>query len=274
MGDGSDTVFLDVDYPEGDEPGEYRFPEGAPFAVAPGWGQVTPFIMKEGSQFRPPAPYDLASRQYAKDFNELERLGGNGTTTPSDRTPQQTQTALFWFEGSPSMWNRIARTASAGAGVDLWRNARLFGILNMALADGYIGNWEAKQFYNRWRPETAVRLGDSDGNPRTAGDPDWDPLIPSGATPEYDSGHSIEGSAAARDHERDSSAPTGFASPSAASACPPAARAPIRRRRSAPSPASARRPARTANPESWSAGTSATLWSKASCTVRGSETSR
>ena len=95
-------------------------------------------------------------------------------------------------------WNRIARTTSSAAGLDLWTNARLFGLLNVSLADGYVGNWDAKQHYNRWRPETAVREAGRDGNPRTTADPTWRPLWgSSGATPEYDSGHTIEGAAAA-----------------------------------------------------------------------------
>jgi PAP2 superfamily len=198
-GDGADTEFLDFDYPQGDEPGEFRFVEGSPFAVAPEWGEVTPFVLRDGSQFRAPPPHNLAGKKYAADFNELKRLGGDGSpTSPSARTATETEIAHFWWESSPLMWNQIARTVSASAGLDLWENARLFGLLNMALADGYIGNWDAKHFYNRWRPETAVRLGDFDGNPRTAGNPFWKPLIPTGATPEYDSGHSIEGGAAAR----------------------------------------------------------------------------
>jgi PAP2 superfamily len=198
QGDGSDTEFLDFAYPQGDEPGEFRFVDGSPFAVAPEWDKVTPFVLRDGSQFRPPPPYDVTGRKYAADFNELKRLGGDGITTPSARTVAETEIARFWFESSPLMWNQIARTVSASADLDLWENARLFGLLNMALADGYIGNWDAKHFYNRWRPETAVRLGDTDGNPRTDGDPMWTPLIATGATPEYDSGHSIEGGAAAR----------------------------------------------------------------------------
>ena len=80
----------------------------------------------------------------------------------------------------------------------MWANARLFGLLNVALADGYIANWNTKRHYNRWRPETAIRLADTDGNPATIADPDWVPLWgSSGAGPEYDSGHTIEGAAAA-----------------------------------------------------------------------------
>jgi hypothetical protein len=129
----------------------------------------------------------------------VKRLGGNGTTTPSDRTLVQTQIAHFWWESSPSMWNRIAGTVSTQAGLDLWEQARLFALMDMGMADGYVGNWYSKfAVYNRWRPETAIRLADTDGNPRTTADPQWDPLIPTGATPTYDSGHSIEGAVASR----------------------------------------------------------------------------
>jgi hypothetical protein len=193
-GDGADVEFLDFDYPQGTTPGQFRFVEGAPFAVAPLWGEVTPFALRDGSQFRPRPPYAVTGKQYAADYNELKQLG---SLTGSTRTAEQTEIGLFWFEASPLRWNRIARTVSLSAGLDMWENARLFGLLNIALADGYIGNWDAKHYYNQWRPETAVRLGDSDGNPDTVGDPNWTPLWGStGATPEYDSGHSIEGAAA------------------------------------------------------------------------------
>src|SRR5690606_24771142 len=99
---------------------------------------------------------------------------------------------------SPLQWNRIARTVSAASGLDPWDNAQLFALLNMALADGYIGSWEAKYHYNFWRPQTAIRLADNDGNPDTAADPAWQALDPTPlAAPEYDSAHSVEGGAAA-----------------------------------------------------------------------------
>jgi hypothetical protein len=78
---------------------------------------------------------------------------------------------LFWIESSPLAWNRLARAISAGANLDLHANARLFGLLTMAMADGYIGSWEGKYHYNFWRPVTAIHLADTDGNPDTEGDP-------------------------------------------------------------------------------------------------------
>ena len=119
-------------------------------------------------------------------------------TTPSVRTPDQTQFGLFWIESSPLTWNRIARNVSANRGLDLWENARLFGLLNLAVADGYIGHFDTKYHYNFWRPVTAVHLADSDGNPDTVGDPTWTPLQQNYPTPDYDSGHSIAGGAASQ----------------------------------------------------------------------------
>jgi hypothetical protein len=101
-------------------------------------------------------------------------------------------------ESSPLQWNRIARTVSASAGLDLWENARLFALLNMALADGYIGSWETKYHYNYWRPETAIQTAETDGNPDTIADPDWKPLEPTPGLPDYDSAHSVEGGAGAQ----------------------------------------------------------------------------
>jgi hypothetical protein len=195
--DGSDTLMVDTAYPEGDEPGEYRFTPGTPFAFAPGWGDVTPFVLSDSSQFRADPPYDVTSSAYTADHREVKRLGGDDITTPSQRTDEQTEIALFWVESSPLQWNRIARIVSSDQGLDEWENARLFGLLNMALADGYIGSFETKYLYNFWRPVTAIQLAATDGNPDTAADPTWTPLVPTPPVPDHDSAHSVEGGAAA-----------------------------------------------------------------------------
>jgi len=195
--DGSDTPLFDFDYPQGTEPGEYRFTPGFDFVFAPGWADVTPFALQRSNQFRPAPPYRIASKKYADDFNEVKDLGGDDVTTPSLRTNDQTEVARFWVESSPLQWNRIARTVSESQGLTPWENARLFGLLNVALADGYIGSFEAKRHYNFWRPVTAIREGDTDGNPATAGDPTWTPLVPTPPITDHDSGHSTEGGAAA-----------------------------------------------------------------------------
>jgi hypothetical protein len=198
-GDGSDTPLFDTAYPQGTQPGEYRFTPGFDFAFAPGWADVTPFVLRDSSQFRPGPPYRVTGKKYAADFNEVKRLGGDDITTPSARTAEQTEIALFWVESSPLQWNRIARTVSADRGLDLWENARLFGLLNMALADGYIGSFDTKYHgYNYWRPVTAIQLADTDGNPNTSADPTWTPLVPTPPIPDYDSAHSVEGGAASQ----------------------------------------------------------------------------
>jgi PAP2 superfamily len=195
--DGADTPLVDPANPQGTRPGEYRFTPGFDFAFAPGWADVTPFVLNESSQFRPGPPDPVTGRKYAADLNEVKRLGGDGVTTPSDRTAAQTEIARFWVESSPLQWNRIARNVSAGSGLDPWEKARLFGLLNMGLADGYVGSFDTKYHYNYWRPVTAIRNADADGNRRTSGDPTWTPLVPTPPIPEYESAHSVEGAVAA-----------------------------------------------------------------------------
>jgi hypothetical protein len=197
-GDGSDTPLLDFNYPQGDEPGEYRFTPGVTFAFAPGWGNVTPFVLNRASQHRADPPYKVTSKKYADDFNEVKRLGGDNSATPSERTADQTEIGLFWLESSPLAWNRLARSVSEDRGLDPWENARLFGLLNMALTDGYIGSWESKYRFNFWRPITAIHLADDDGNRDTAADPTWTPLQFTYPIPDHDSGHAVEGGAAAQ----------------------------------------------------------------------------
>jgi len=197
-GDGSDQPLQDFNYPQGTDPGEFRYPPGVNFTFGTRWGNVTPFVLNHASQFGPGPPYKTKSKRYAADFNEVKTFGGNGGTTPSARTPEQTQIALFWLESSPLAWNRMARSVSASRGLELWENARLFGLLNLAMADGYIGNADTKGRYNFWRPVTAVHLADDDNNPDTMGDPRWTPLEPNYPNPDYNSGHSLEGGAAAQ----------------------------------------------------------------------------
>jgi hypothetical protein len=190
--DGSDAPFLDSAYVPGPNPGDFQFIPGLPFAAAPGWGKVTPFVLTSSSQYRPKAPYALSSKKYAADFNEVKSLGAVDSST---RTNEQTEIALFWVEGAPQGWNRIARIVSVQHGLDLWQNARLFGLLNFASADGYIADFENKYFFKFWRPISAIRAADTDGNPDTVAAPTWDSLRGTPPAPDYTSGHSVEGGA-------------------------------------------------------------------------------
>lgn len=195
--DGAVGPFLNFACPQDTNPGEYQCTPGTPFIVFEVWENVVPFVLEHSSQYRPGPPYSVDRKEYTADFNEVKSLGGDDVSTPSARTADQTEIALFWWESSPLKWNRIARTVSADQRLDLWENARLFGLLNMALADGYIAMVDSKNHYNYWRPITAVRTADTDGNPDTIGDPTWTPLRPTPPNQDYVSGHSIEGGAGA-----------------------------------------------------------------------------
>ena len=195
--DGAVGPFLNLACPQDTNPGEYQCTPGTPFIAFEVWENVIPFVLRDSSQFRPGPPYAVDKRKYTADFNEVKFLGGDDAATPSARTADQTEIALFWWESSPLKWNRIARTVSAERGLNLWENARLFGLLNLALADGYIAMVDSKNHYNYWRPVTAIQTGDTDGNRDTIGDPTWTPLRPTPPNQDYASGHSIEGGAGA-----------------------------------------------------------------------------
>jgi hypothetical protein len=147
---------------------------------------MTPFALTSPSQFAPPGPPPLASARYAQDLAEVQALGSATSTT---RTPDQTQTAIFWQDDTPAaMWNRVADQLAQANDLPLAQNARLLAQVNIALADATIAVWNAKNHYNFWRPVTAIRA---------ASDPAWTPLLPTPAFQEYPSAHSGVSSAAA-----------------------------------------------------------------------------
>jgi hypothetical protein len=179
----SEGPLLNKDCPR-PEPGKYQCTPGFPFVGFEIWEKVTPFTLKQTDQFRPGPPYAITDANFTDDLNEVKRLGGDGKTTPSARTENQTQIAWFWFENSPLKWSRIARTVAAEKRLSTADNARLFALLNMALADGYIAMASAKNHYSFWRPVSAIHAG---------GETSWTPLSPTPPDQDYPSGHSIEG---------------------------------------------------------------------------------
>ena len=165
--------------------------------LLPAWGQVTCFALKSGSQFRPPEPPALTSAEYAATFRELRALGGRDS---AERTAEQTEIARFWADGEgtvtpPGHWNRVAASVAEARGTSLAQNARLFALLNMALADAGIACWDCKYHYDLWRPIQALRETPP-GGPLPA-DPRWEPLLPTPPFPSYTSGHSTFSAAAA-----------------------------------------------------------------------------
>jgi hypothetical protein len=162
-------------------------------AILPQWGNVAPFTMVAPWQFRLPGPPTLTSMEYARDYEEVKRLGGK--TSPV-RTAEQSEMARYWYEGSPSGWSRIARIVAAQRGLDRWDNARLLALVNAAIADGFIAGFDTRYVYDLWRPVTAIRAADTDGNDATTADPDWESYLNTPPVPEYPSTHSVAGGAA------------------------------------------------------------------------------
>jgi membrane-associated phospholipid phosphatase len=158
-----------------------------------GWGNLTPFTLLSASQFWLPGPPPLTSPIYARDYNEVKRLGGKVSTA---RTDEQTQIARFWFEG-PGAWNTIARTVLTARGADPADSARVLAVMNFAMADAYIAGFKIRYVYDLWRPVTAIREGDNDGNDATVGDPTWDSHQNTPAVSEYPSTQSTFSGAAA-----------------------------------------------------------------------------
>ncbi|MBX3387590.1 MAG: vanadium-dependent haloperoxidase [Phycisphaeraceae bacterium] len=195
--DGSDAPST---YTPTDAPGHWRVgPGNVTPALLPQWGQVTPFAIASGAQFRPPAPPSLDSVEYANSLNQVKALG---RATGSTRTPEQTDIALAWAFGAgtvtpPGAWNQIAQQLAFSGPDSVLENARLFAALNVATADAAIACWDAKYVYDLWRPVHAIRDAHLDGNALTDQEADWTPLLATPPFPAYTSGHSTFSRAAA-----------------------------------------------------------------------------
>jgi hypothetical protein len=197
-GDGAERT---APYVPGTQPGQWR-PTPADYkpALLPNWASLKPFGIAHASQFRPPFPPELSSAEYARDFEEVRMLGAANSTA---RNEEQTQIALFWADGPgtvtpPGHWNRIARSVARSRNLSRQENARLFALLNVALADAAIVCWDMKYACNFWRPVTAIHEADTDGNPQTNRDPTWRPLLETPPFPSCTSGHSTFSGAAAQ----------------------------------------------------------------------------
>jgi hypothetical protein len=179
--------------PNAGEPGVWA-PLGMQTSLLPGWGSVTPFVLRSASQFRPAPPPPLNSGKYAHDYNEVLQYGA---ATSLVRTLEQEQIALFWRASPTALWNPILRHALVMRGDDLSSAARVMALFYLAASDASVACWEAKYVYNFWRPQVAIARGHEDGNDRTVGDPSWLPLLPTPPHPDYVSGHAANSSAMA-----------------------------------------------------------------------------
>jgi hypothetical protein len=212
-----------VDYFPEPDPGKWR-PDpvsNIPIALGAYWRRVPPFVLASTTPYRAPPPPALTSPEYTAAFNEVKRLGGDGITTPTERTQTQSYIGIYWgYDGAafigtrPRQYNQIAVEIARSRTKDALEMARLLALLNAAIADSCMVAWEDKYYYELWRPVTAVReaspgsgpTGRGDGNPDTEGDPAWTPLgapasnepgVPNFTPPfpSYTSGHAVLGSA-------------------------------------------------------------------------------
>jgi hypothetical protein len=176
-----------IPFQPGSAPGDYQLtPPAFAQPAFTHWRFVTPFALRAADQFRPPAPPPLTSRKYAAAFNEVKTLG---VAEGSTRTPDQTQIGVFWNPPIWATWNRIAESAALGHDGTVSQDARAFAALNLTFADSVIAFYDAKYTYDLWRPVTAIRSADSDGNPDTAADPNWTPLSTTAPDPSYPGAH-------------------------------------------------------------------------------------
>ena len=189
----------------GSNPGEWRPtdsfigtpPAPPPFSPMAAWwvANVTPFALKSGDQFRAGPPPPLTSHNYTRDYNEVKAMGARFN---SSRTDEQTDLALFWVSNYVALWNRALRDIAEAQNLNIGDSARLFALVNLAMADALITAWDSKVAYASWRPLTAIRLGNDDTNPDTVGDSEWQPLINNPNYPDHTSGANNNSGAATR----------------------------------------------------------------------------
>jgi hypothetical protein len=152
------------------------------------WPNVKPFAIAAGSQFRPDPPTSLKSQEWATDYNEIKDFGGLNSTR---RTAQQSETARFWLAPSPPIYFTFTRKLVTAKQMTVLDSARFTALMTIALNDALIASLDAKYHYNFWRPITAIRNGDIDGNPATDRDATWQPIVPTPMHPEYPCAHCI-----------------------------------------------------------------------------------
>lgn len=166
-------------------PGVYQAVPPFDFVFAPFWKTMQPFGLLKPDQYRSVPQPSLTSKEYEKDFNEVKAYGEKNSTV---RSAEQSFYGKFWYEFSEIGWNRIARVVAEKENTGLYATARLFALLNIALVDSYTAGWDAKYYYNFWRPYTAIHFNNNIN---------WEPLMPTPPVQDYPSTHSVLGNAGA-----------------------------------------------------------------------------
>ena len=184
--DGSATLQFYA--PSSTNPGAWQTTPGCPPAggIFLHWRNVTPFAIQSSDQFRSDPPPALTSNKYRKDYNEVKAVGELNIMRSQDRSDVVRYFAVI---GAPQVWNQAASQVSTMQSKSLSENARVFALLNMAISDGLVSSMETKYHYVFWRPYTAIRAGDTDGNSKTDPDVAWTTFIPTPCFPSYPSAH-------------------------------------------------------------------------------------
>ena len=181
-----DGRYAPIEFTKPLRPGVWRPTSDPPVPFSTPWlSQMKPMVMKDSDQFRPGPPPALGSAKYAREFNEVKRLG---RLTGSTRSPEQTKTAMFFSDTGVGGLQAALRDLAARRGMDISDSARLFAVADVAAGDAFVAAWDAKFHYGVWRPVTAIQLADTDGNDATDPDTAWTPLIASPPYPDYTSG--------------------------------------------------------------------------------------
>jgi hypothetical protein len=192
----SDRVGAKIAYTPATGPGKWQ---PTPPALLPGlgahWGEVAPFMIKDAREFETAGPPPLDSPEYAKQVNEVKRVGGK---VSMERSADQTAAAVFWTSLGAPPWSQVARQAAAQKGSDLVDTARMYAMLNMTATDAFIACWRIKYAHNFWRPIHAIRNAEVGSNPAILPDSAWEPLIITPPFPEYVSGHAAWAGASER----------------------------------------------------------------------------
>ena len=156
--------------------------------AVPQWPKRKPWLMASPDQFRPGPPPALTSELWARDYAEVKAIGSKNSTR---RTPEQTEIARFWEATLPPVYHGLVRSVATAPGREVTQNARLFAAVTQAADDALVAVFDAKYHYGFWRPVTAIRNADIDGNDATERDPSWVPFIETPMHPEYPCAHCI-----------------------------------------------------------------------------------
>lgn len=181
----NDGAFGPQTWVVGTQPGQWR-PTPPTFGSDGAWtGFMKPFTIANAAMFRTAGPPALTSSAYAKDLNEVKKVGAVNSTT---RTADQTDAAIWWHDRRLTEWE-IKRQVATSQGLNTLQAARMFAMVDFAATDAVIACYNDKAYYSFWRPVTAIQLADTDGNPATVADPSWMPVLVTPPFPEHPSGH-------------------------------------------------------------------------------------